>query len=310
MSNHTMKAIRIHEFGGPDQLALEDVPRPEPQANEVLLRVKAAGVNPADWKMRAGYYQKFMPLPLPWTPGLEASGIVEAVGADVTGLQAGQAVYGLVNNAYAEYAVAPADQLVLKSDKLTFDEAAGIPMGALTAWQAVIEDGAVQAGQRVLVQGAAGGVGHYAVQFACWQGADVIGTASEGNFSFCRSIGAKELIDYRSTPFESVVSDVDVVIDTVGADVPERSWQVLKPGGLFVTVASQISPDDAAAHGVRAMMSRRAAPEKLKDIAALIEEGKVVPAVGEAFSLAQASEAHELSQTGHGRGRIILHVAD
>jgi NADPH:quinone reductase-like Zn-dependent oxidoreductase len=305
-----MQAVRFHDYGGPEVLVLEQVPLPQPQADQVLVRVLAAGVNPADWKMRAGFYQEFMPLPLPWTPGLEAAGIIEAVGADVTTLQSGQAVYGIVNGAYAEYAVAPAHDLRPKPAHLTFEQAAAVPMGALTAWQAVIEEAKVQSGQRVLVHGAAGGVGLFAVQLARWKGAHVIGTASAGNIEFVRSLGAETVIDYNAAPFERVVRDVDVVVDTVGGEIPERSWQVLRPGGVLVTVAAQLSPEAGQAHSVRALTARRASPDRLQPISELLETKQITPVVGPVFPLAQARQAHELSQTGHGRGRIVLHMGD
>jgi len=259
--------------------------------------------------MRAGLYKEFAPLPLPWTPGLEASGIVEAAGAGVTTLQRGQAVYGLVNGAYAEYAVAPASDLVPKTASLTFDQAAAVPMGALTAWQALVEDAGVQPGQRVLVHGAAGGVGNFAVQLARWKGAQIIGTASEGNIAFVRSLGAETAIDYGAVPFETVVRDVDVVVDTVGGETLDRSWQILRPGGILVSVAAQVSQEQAEAHGVKAKTSTRAPAEKLSQITELLESKQITPVVGAVFSLAEARQAHELSQTGHGRGRIVLLTA-
>lgn len=234
MSNSTMQAVRFHEYGDLDQLVFEQAPRPEPKPNEVLIRVHAAGVNPADCFMRAGFYQKFMPLPLPHTPGLEAAGLVEAVGSEVTKFRPHQALFGLVNGSYAEYAVAPATDVVPKPASLTFEEAAAVPMGALTAWGAV-EAAEIQPGQRVLVQGTAGGVGLFALQLARWKGARVIGTASGANLDLVRSLGAETAIHYNATPFETVGHDVDVVVDTVGGETIDRSWQVLQPGGTLVT---------------------------------------------------------------------------
>jgi len=309
VSSVTMQAVRFHDYGGPEMLVLEQVARPQPQADQVLIRVLAAGVNPADWQMRAGLYKEFAPLPLPWTPGLEASGIVEAAGAGVTTLQRGQEVYGLVNGAYAEYAVAPVSDVRPKPGHLTFEQAATVPMGALTAWQALVEDAGVQPGQRVLVHGAAGGVGHFAVQLARWKGAHVIGTASEGNIVFVRSLGAENVIDYGAVPFETVVRDVDVVVDTVGGETLDRSWQILRPGGILVSVAAQVSQEQAEAHGVKAKTSTRAPAEKLSQITELLESKQITPVVGAVFSLAEARQAHELSQTGHGRGRIVLLTA-
>lgn len=310
MSDNTMKAIRYHDFGGPEVLVLEQVPCPQPQADQVLIRVLAAGVNPADWKMRAGMYKGFMQLPLPFTPGLEAAGLVETVGAGVTKFKQGQAVYGPVMGAYAEYALAAAKDLLPKPANLSFEEAASVPVGALTAWQATVEEAKVQPGQRVLVQGAAGGVGLYAVQFARWKGAAVIGTASASNLEFVRSLGAEKAIDYNEAPFETLVHDLDVVVDTVGGDLPERSLKVLHPGGVLVTVAGRLPPEMGKAQGVRAMSAGRAPVEKLGQISELLESKQIRPVVGRVFPLSEARQAHELSQSGHGRGRIILHVSD
>src|SRR5215211_6876133 len=234
--NVTMQAIQAQDYGGPDVLALKQAPRPEPNDDQVLIRLKAAGVNPADWKYRAGFYKQFMPLEFPWTPGVDGSGIVEAVGANVTSLKRGDEVYGIVLGGYAEYALALATEVQPKPSGLTFEQAAALPLGALTAWGAVIDTAKVEAGQNVLVHGAAGGVGGYAVQLARWKGAKVIGTASANNIEYVRSLGAENVINYNATPFETVLRDMDVVIDTVGGDMPERSWQVLRPGGIFVTV--------------------------------------------------------------------------
>jgi NADPH:quinone reductase-like Zn-dependent oxidoreductase len=310
MSKSVMRAIRVHDYGGPEALVLEQAPCPEPQAGEVLVRILAAGVNPADWKMRLGMYKAFMPFTFPWTPGLDGAGIVEAVGANVTGWRSGQAVYGRIQGSYAEYAKAPASDLQPKPDILTFEQAASVPVGALTAWQAVIEIVEVQSGQRILVHGAAGGVGNYAVQFAKWRGAHVLGTASASNLDFVRSLGAEEAIDYNAAPFETVVRDLDVVIDTVGGDLPERSLQVIRRGGLLVSAAARMAPDFGKDLGVRTPELGRAGPEKLAQINRLLESKQIRPAVGKVFALSEAKQAHELSQTGHGRGRIILRISE
>jgi NADPH:quinone reductase-like Zn-dependent oxidoreductase len=309
MSTMMMQAIRAYDYGGPEVLKLEQAPRPEPQSGEVLIRMMAAGVNPADWKMRSGMYRAFMPLTFPWTPGLEGAGMIEAVGTDVTGLQPGQAVYGRMQSAYAEYAAAPAGDLQLKPTTLTFEQAASVPVGALTAWQAVIETAQVQPGQRVLVHGAAGGVGVYAVQFAKWKGAHVVGTASASNLEFVHSLGAEQAIDYNAAPFETVIQDLDVVIDTVGGDLPERSLKVIRPGGVLVTAAARLSPEMGEALNIRTPNLGRARSEMLAQINQLLESKQVLPVVGAVFPLSQARQAQELSQTGHGRGRIILLIS-
>lgn len=310
MSNKTMQAIQAHDYGEADVLVLEQVSRPEPKQDQVLIRVKAAGVDPVDWKMRSGFYKQFMSLSFPWIPGIEAAGTVEAVGPKVSTFQKGQDVYGIVTGGYAEYALAAVENIQPKPQSLTSEEAASIPVGALTAWQAVIEIADVQKEQRVLVHGAAGGVGVWAVQLALWKGAQVIGTASASNLDFLRSLGVERIIDYNATAFENVVHDIDVVIDTVGGDLPDRSWQVLRQGGILVTIAARLAEDAGEKHGVRGVSSGRASEENLQKISELIDAGRARPVVGATFPLKDAAKAQELSQTGHGRGRIILQVAN
>ncbi len=303
-----MHAIQIEDYGGPEVLKFVEAPIPQAGEGQVLVRLHAAGVNPADWKNRAGFMRQFRPLSMPWTPGLEGAGVVEAVGPGVTQLQPGQPVFGPMSGAYAEFAVASASDLQVKPKRLSFEEAASIPVGALTAWGSVIDTAGVQPGQRVLVHGAAGGVGLYGVQLARWKGAQVFGTASTENVDFVRSLGA-EPIDYRDGPFEQKVQDVDVVFDTVGGELPQRSLQVLRRGGTLVTVAAQLPAEFGKEQGVRGMRGGRAPAARLQDITRLIEEGRVRPAVYKVFPLADARLAHELSQTGHGAGRIVLRIS-
>jgi NADPH:quinone reductase-like Zn-dependent oxidoreductase len=309
MSHETMQAARVYEYGGPEVIMIEQTPRPEPKANEVLVRLKAAGVNPVDWKFRAGFMKQFMPLSFPWIPGLEGAGIVEAVGYGVTTFKPGQAVFGLIQNAYAEYAVANVAELFAKPEHLSFEEAASVPVGALTAWQATLVEPNLQPGQHVLIHGGSGGVGLYAVQFARWKGAHITATTSVANAGFVRSLGAETVIDYHTTKFEDVVRDVDAVIDTVGGDLLERSLQVTRPGGILITVAGRPDPEMGQARGIRVTSSYRADASFLMQITELLESKKVKPVVGAVFPLAQARQAQELSQTGHGRGRIILLTA-
>jgi NADPH:quinone reductase-like Zn-dependent oxidoreductase len=310
MSNAAMKMIQAHDYGAPEVLVLEQAPRPEPNADQVLIQLKAAGVNPADWKYLAGFFKQFMPLQFPWTPGLEGSGIVESVGANVTTLKQGDEVYGIVTGGYTEYALALASDVQPKPANLTFEEAASLPVGTLTAWGALIDTANVQAGQRVLIHGAAGGVGAYAVQLARWKGAHVTGTASDKNLDFVRSLGAENVIDYNATRFETVLSDLDVVIDTVGGDLPERSFQVIRPGGMFVTVAGRLTEEAGKAQNIKAVSAGRASTDKLKQISELVEAKQLKPVTGALFPLAKARQALELSKTGHGRGRILLQIGN
>jgi NADPH:quinone reductase-like Zn-dependent oxidoreductase len=310
MSGKVMQAVRAHDYGSPDVLRLEQASTLEPGADQVLIRLNAAGVNPVDWKVRSGMYKQFMPVQFPWTPGIDGAGVVEALGADVTQFKKGQAVFGIVTGGYAEYALAQAADMQAKPENISFEEAASIPLGALTAWEAVINAANVQAGQRVLVHGGAGGVGLYAVQLARWKGAHVTATASARNLDFVRSLGAENVIDYNATRFEDAVKDMDIVIDTVGGDLPERSFKVIHPGGIFVTVAAYLAEDAGQAQNVRAISAGRAPSENLKRIAELVEAGQLKPVVGEVFQLGEAWKAQDLSQSGHGRGRIIPEIGD
>ena len=310
MSTTTMKAIRFHDYGGPEVLVLEEVPIPQPEPGQVLVRVIAAGVNPADWKIRAGMFKAYGPMPLPSTPGLEGAGVIEAVGADVTRFSPGQEVFGILIGSYAEYALALEGNLQPKPASLSFDQAASVSVGALTAWAAIESDN-LQSGKDVLIHGAAGGVGLYAVQLARWKGVNVSGTASAGNLDFIHSLGVETALDYKAAPFETKLHDMDAVIDTVGGDdLAKRSFKVLRPGGIFVTVAGRPGPDDGKAEGVRAMSAGRAPEANLTKISELLVSGVIKPVVGTVFPLAQAAKAQEMSQSGHGRGRIVLHVQD
>ena len=312
MSTQTSQVIRFHNYGGPEQLKLEQVQRPEPQEGEVLVRVHAAGVNPVDWKIRAGYMKDFRPIPFPFNPGLDFAGVVEEVGPGVTSFQKGQAVFGQSSmGTYAEYVTASVKVIALKPKTLSFDEAAAIPVGATTAWQALFDHGNLQAGQHVLIQGAAGGVGSFAVQFARWKGTHVIGTTSQANVDFVRSLGAETVVDYTTTPVETSVHDVDLVFDTVGGKTLDSSLQAVKRGGTLVTIAGQPSEEKARERDVHVASFRASvSSELLQTFAQLIDEGQVKVAIAQSFSLSEAPQAHVLSESGHGRGRIVLHIAD
>jgi len=309
MSDNMMQAVRYHQFGGSDVLQLERVPRPEPQADEVLIRVYAAGVLPVDWKIRKGLFP--IPVQFPHIPGTALAGVVEAVGPDVTGFQKGQAVFGRsTKGTYAQYTTALAEALALKPRSISFEEAATLSGGATTAWRAMVSDGGVKAGDRVLVHGAAGGVGLFATQFAIWKGAQVIATAGPENVDFIRSLGAEMAIDYTATPFEQVVQDVDLVLDTIGGETLERSWKTLRRGGTLISIAGQPPMEQAQELGIKVIRSSLATSKDLVDIAQLIDEGNVKTFIEKTFSLSEAVQAHEWSQRGHGRGRIVLHIAD
>jgi NADPH:quinone reductase-like Zn-dependent oxidoreductase len=302
-----MKAIRFHEHGGSEKLVLDSIPRPMPTANEVLIKVHFAGVNPIDWKFRAGLLKDYMPVQLPSVPGIDVSGTIEELGPEVKTLKKGQAVFGVAKGAYAEYAIALASDVTAKPDNLSFELAATLPVGALTGWKAV-EDAGIKTGQTVVVQAAAGGVGLFAVQFARAKGARVIGTASAANLEFVKSLGAEKSVDYTKGLLETEIKDADVVIDTVGGETLEKSYRLLKKEGVLVTVAGQISEEKAKEHGVKALRSGRGPIENLKMIGELAAAKTLLAEVGKVFPLAEAGAAQDLSQTRHGRGRIVLRV--
>ena len=305
-----MEAVRIHQYGGPEELKVEEVPRPQAAAGEVLIRVHAAGVNPVDWKIRAGYLKDFMPVPMPFIPGIDVSGVVEATGPAVTQFKKGDEVFGAGKGAYAEFAVAKESELARKPASLDHVHAAALPVAALTAWQALFNVAHLTAGQRVLIHGASGGVGSFAAQFAKAKGAYVIGTASGRNQAYLRELGVDEPIDYEKARFEDVVRNVDVVLDTQGGDTEQRSWKVLKKGGMLVSIVQLPSAEEAAKHGARsARFVRQPNAGELSEIARLVDSGKVMVAVDSVLPLSEAARAHELSQTGHARGKLVLKVA-
>jgi NADPH:quinone reductase-like Zn-dependent oxidoreductase len=309
MSTQMMRVVNIHSYGGPEQLKLEEKPRPAPSSGEVLVRVYAAGVNPIDWKIRQGLMKNFQPVTFPFTPGIELAGVIAELGPGVTAFEIGQAVLGQVAaGAYAEYVPVPVEALALKPETLSFIEAAAFPVGATTAWRTLFDNGGLTSGQRVLIQGAAGGVGLFAVQLAKWKGAQVIGTASTANLDFVRSLGADTVVDYTTTPVESVVHDVDLVLDGVGATTLSSSLAALRRGGMLISIAAPPSPEQAQAHGVRAMMSRGPASVPLETLTQLVNEGHLKAPAGKTFPLSEVQQAHEYSQSGHGRGRIVLRI--
>ena len=308
----TMRAISQDVLGGPEVLKETEAERPEPRANEVLVRVRAAGVNPTDWKHRAtGGFLGEPPFVLGW----DVSGVVEAVGIGVARFQPGDEVFGMLSYPYghgshAEYVTAPARTFAHKPASIDHAAAGALPLVSLTAWQALVEYADVRPGQRVLVHAAAGGVGHVAVQIAKARGAYVIGTASAGKHEFLRGLGVDEAIDYRETDFAEAVKDVEVVLDTLGGDTSVRSLRVLRPGGLVVSILPVGSPEffeEAERLGVRALrMLVDASHSGMKAIAELVEAGKLRPAIAGTFPLADAAEAHALGDTGRTTGKLVL----
>jgi NADPH:quinone reductase-like Zn-dependent oxidoreductase len=307
-----MRAVRFHEYGPPAVLVVDAVDRPEPKAAEVLIRVRAAGVNPIDWKLRAGYMKQFMPLTLPYTPGLDVAGTVAGLGEGFTGFAVGDRVFGRGAGTYADFAVAPATTIARIPEGVSFEQAAPLHVGGETAWVGLFDSAHLETGQRLLVQGGAGGVGAIAVQLGHWKGAYVIATASAANVEFVRSLGADEVIDYTRVNVEDALHDVDVVLDTVGGEVTAHSWGVLRPGGLLVAVAGPPDTHTAEARGVRTSGVGHPPETRpiLEELGALVASGDLKPQIGQVFALEDAAQAHAVSETGHGRGRILLKVAD
>jgi NADPH:quinone reductase-like Zn-dependent oxidoreductase len=309
----TMKAVRMHSYGGPEVLRYEDAPRLEPAPDEVLVRVHAAAVNPVDWKIRQGYMKALLDYLMPLILGWDFSGVVESAGTAVTAWKKGDEVYAMPNmrrnGAYAEYITVKASEIACKPKSLDHVHAAAIPLTALTAWQAMFATGGLTAGQTVLVHAAAGGVGVFAVQLAKWKGAHVIGTASERNHAFLKELGADEVIDYQTTRFEDVVHDVDMVLDTMGGETQARSWRVLKKGGLLVSIVGPASAKEAAAHGARAgSVFVQPNGAQLRELADLADSGKLRVVLDAVMPLADVARAHEMNQTLHTRGKIVLQV--
>ena len=311
-----MKAIRLHGRGGPDHLVYEDAPQPRPGAEEVLVRVYATGIIANELTWDETYQTKAgSPRALP-IPGRDLSGVVEAVGHGVTEPAKGDEVYAMLDyccdGAEAEFTIALPNELAPKPRTLDHVQAAAVPLTALTAWQGLFEHARLAAGQTILIHGAAGGVGVFAVQLARWTGAQVIATASARNRDFLCELGANEIIDYTTTRFEEVVQGVDFVFDTVGGDTLHRSWQVVKPGGVLVSVVSpRPSFAEAKGHGVRPVwFVVQPNREQLVRIGALIDEGKLRPIIDTVLPLSQARQAYEQGEKGHTRGKIVLRVVD
>ena len=311
----TMRAVCIYAYGGPEVLVYEDAPCPRPRDGEVLIRVHAAGINPIDWKMREGRYQDMIPTTLPLVPGWDVSGVVESIGRGVSRFAVGDEVFSRPDvsrdGSYAEYIVIRESEVALKPKSIDHVHAAALPFAGLTAWQALVEAGAVSAGQRVLVHGAAGGVGHLAVQLGKWKGAHVIGSASQRNHEFLRALGVDQVVEYPEERFEEWVQPVDVVLDTVGGDTQDRSWKVLKRDGILVSIVSPPSAKTAEEHGVRqAFVMSEANSAQLAEISKLVVAEKLKAIVETILPLSDATRGQELSERGHVRGKIVLRVIE
>ena len=308
-----MKAVRIHEYGGPEVLELEEAPMPKPATDEVLVKVYATSVNPVDWKIREGARKEKFPADLPLILGWDVSGVIIEVGENVLQFKSGDEVYGrpdpTKDGAYAEYMVVKANQLGRKPKSIDHVNAAAVPLAGLTAWQGLFERGHLEKGQKVLIHAASGGVGTFAVQFAKWKGAYVIGTTSAANISFVKQLGADEVIDYHNENFEDKLNDIDLVFDTIGGETQKRSIQVLKNGGkLITTLKPEFLAEARQKHIYLEGYTAQSYPEQLEEIADLIDEGSIHPVVSMVLSLEDARKAHQISEDGHVRGKIVIKV--
>jgi NADPH:quinone reductase-like Zn-dependent oxidoreductase len=305
--------MRIHAYGGLEQMQLDDAPIPSCSANDVLVRVVAAGINPVDWKLRAGVMAQAVPKLFPITLGSDAAGVVSAVGGSATGFKKGDEVFFYADFArggtYVEYVAVDASQVALKPRAVPFAAAAALPTPGQAAWTALMDTAKIESGMRVLIHGGAGALGSVAAQLAKAHGLHMIATANGAGVDLVKSLGADEVIDYRQQPFQDVVKRVDVVLDTLGGSTQDASWATLKPGGILLATAMPPSPERAAAAGVRAAfvftLPRDAV---LALLAERVDAGRLRLLVGQEFGLADAAQAHRLGESGQARGKMILHV--
>lgn len=308
-----MKAVRIHQYGGREVLSIDDIPVPDIAPDEVLVRVVAAAINPVDWKVREGYLAENIQHALPLTLGWDVSGVVAAVGEQVTQWQVGDAVFSRPdlarNGTYAEFVAIRAGECARKPRTISHVEAASLPLAGITAWEAMMDTAQVKPGQRVLVQAGSGGVGSLAVQLVKAAGATVIATASGRNRALVESLGVDQFVDYTTTRVADAVEPVDAVFDTIGGEVQEAAWSILKPGGIQVSIISPPSEEKAAELGLRAgfVFIGPNAPV-LDRLADMVDAGRLRPIVGAEFALEDIAAAHALSESGRAAGKIVLYV--
>src|SRR5215469_1016042 len=307
-----MKAVVAHEYGAPEVLKFENVPRPEAREDEALVRVIASSVNPADPLTLSGKYAKEFGTHLPLIPGYDIAGVVEKTGANVTKLKVGDAIYGYptFGGGWADYVTVKEYEVAAKPKSLNFVETAAVPMGALTAWQALVDVAKLHAGQTILIHGGSGGVGNFAVQIAKARGARVIATASTANQDLLKQLGADVAVDYTKTKFEDVARDVDAVLDPVGKETLARSYGVVKRGGIVMSLVALPDRAELAKRGIHgAAISVHPDAGDLAEIAALIDAGKIKPIVTQILPLSEAITAQQQAATHHTRGKIVLRIA-
>jgi NADPH:quinone reductase-like Zn-dependent oxidoreductase len=309
-----MKAIRMHARAGPEALVYEDAPLPKINGGDALIKVRAAGITPTEFTWNSTFRTRDKRDRLPIIPGFEVAGTVERISPESSGLSEGDAVYGLLDfwrdGSAAEYVSARASDLAPKPDSLDFVHASAIPLSGLTAWQALFDHAKVSQGDTVLVHGAGGGVGTFAIQLARWKGAHVVATCSSSKAALVRELGSDDVIDYSKTRFEDEVTDADAVLDTVGGDTLERSWGVLRRGGTLVTIVDDAPESKAAEHGVRGVsMLVEPSRSQLIEISRLVDRGEVKPIIGSVFPLSEARAAYEKGLAGHNTGKTVLKIS-
>ncbi|HEX5459521.1 MAG TPA: NADP-dependent oxidoreductase [Steroidobacteraceae bacterium] len=308
----TMKAMRIRSFGGPEVLELAEVEKPQPRDDEVLIRVRAASVNPVDYKIRSGTYPVVKQDQLPKVLGRDVAGEIESRGREVRNFEEGDTVYAMLDGGpggYAEYVTVRADLVAPKPGQLDYRAAAAVPLAGLTAWQGLFDHGHLQPGQRVLIHGGAGGVGHLAVQFAKARGATVITTVGTQDVEFVKHLGADQVVDYTRERFEDEVRDVDLVLDLIAGETQERSWAILKDGGTMISSLARPSEAKAREHHAHAQ-NFVAHPDRdeLIEIGRLIDEGRVHPHVSAVFELEEAAQAQAQLEQRHAQGKVVLQM--
>lgn len=309
-----MQAVRIHRFGGPEVMALEEIDRPNPSANEVLIKVFAASVNPVDAKMREGKYPVVTEKNLPYVLGRDVSGQIAAAGDNVSTFLIGDDVFAFLSpehGGYEEFVLARVDEVAAKPKSLDQVGAAAVPLAGITAWQGLFDHGGLRQGQRVLIHGGAGGVGHFAIQFAKAKGAWVATTVSTSDKEFVSDLGADQVIDYKSEKFEEVVDPVDLVFDLIGGETQDRSFSVVKPGGALISTLQE--PDKTQADQLNIRVGRYTAQPngaQLQEIAELIDQSKVKVMVASTFPLREAAEAQAALKDKHLRGKVVLRIVD
>lgn len=309
-----MQAVRIHRFGGPEVMALEEIDRPNPSANEVLIKVFAASVNPVDAKMREGKYSVVTEKDLPYVLGRDVSGEIAAVGDDVSSFLIGDEVFAFLSpehGGYEEFVLAKSDEVAAMPKSRDAIGAAAVPLAGITAWQGLFDHGSLHQGQRVLIHGGAGGVGHFAIQFAKAKGAWVATTVSASDKEFVSDLGADQVVDYKSEKFEEVIEPVDLVFDLIGGETQQRSFNIVKPGGALISTLQEPDKAQAAERNIRVgRYTAQPNGAQLQKIAELIDQGKVKVVVASTFELREAAEAQAALRDKHLRGKVVLKVFD